>query len=202
MNLIYQFSLKFELLLIRLLNLWADKKNSYQFIRHEKVVVNRHAFILNLTKSKSNITVNKCSYIKQFAEIITLPEGRIIIGEHCHVGPNTRIWSADSITIGKHVGIAHNVSIIDFSHKTDPYQRAEEVSNIIYKGIWPKQAEVPHKPIVIEDYVAIYPNAIISSGVTIGKGAIVSAGSVVIKDVPPFSVVFGNPARVMMKLRI
>ncbi len=202
MSLAYKFLYKCELLLNKLLNLWADEKNSYQFIKHDKVVVDRHAFILNLTPSKSNITIHKCSYVKQFAEIITLPEGQITIGENCHIGPNTRIWSADRIKIGSHVGIAHNVSIIDFSHKTNPYERAEEVSNTIFKGIWPKQSEIPHKPINIEDHVAIYPNAIISSGVTVGKGAIVSAGSVVIKDVPPFTLVFGNPARVIMKLKV
>jgi acetyltransferase-like isoleucine patch superfamily enzyme len=191
-----------EELFVKLLNLWADKKNSIHFIKQENVFVHRHALILNLSSNIRNIAVNKNSYIKQFVEIITLPEGKINIGENCHIGPNTRIWSADSIVIGDHVGIAHNVSIVDFSHKTNPYERAEEVSNLIHKGIWPKKVDIPHKPIVIEDYVAIYPNAIISSGVTIGKGAIVSAGCVVIKDVAPFTVVFGNPARAMLKIRV
>lgn len=52
-------------------------------------------------------------------------------------------------------------------------------------------------PITIEDEVWIGTNAVILSGVTIGKGAIIAAGAVVIKDVPPYALVGGNPARVI-----
>ncbi len=52
-------------------------------------------------------------------------------------------------------------------------------------------------PIIVEDEVWIGTNALILSGVTIGKGAIVAAGAVVTKDVPAYSVVGGNPAKVI-----
>ena len=52
-------------------------------------------------------------------------------------------------------------------------------------------------PIVIDDYAWIATNSIILPGVTIGKGAVVGAGSVVTKSVPPYQVVAGNPARIV-----
>ena len=55
------------------------------------------------------------------------------------------------------------------------------------------------KPIVIEDYVWIATGAMILPGVTVGEGAVVAAGSVVTKDVPPWTVVAGNPAREVKK---
>ena len=56
------------------------------------------------------------------------------------------------------------------------------------------------RPIVIEDDVWIGRRAIIMGGVTIGKGAVIGAGSVVTKDVPPYCVAAGNPAIVRKKL--
>ena len=55
-------------------------------------------------------------------------------------------------------------------------------------------------PIVIENYVFIGARSIINKGVTIGEKAIVAAGSVVVKDVPPLSIVAGNPAKVIKLL--
>ncbi len=55
------------------------------------------------------------------------------------------------------------------------------------------------KPVVIGDECWIGANVVITSGVTIGKHAVVAAGSVVTKDVPPFSVVAGNPARLVKR---
>ena len=52
-------------------------------------------------------------------------------------------------------------------------------------------------PIIVEDDVWIATNALILSGVTIGRGAIVAAGAVVVKDVPPYAIVGGNPAKLL-----
>jgi acetyltransferase-like isoleucine patch superfamily enzyme len=57
------------------------------------------------------------------------------------------------------------------------------------------------KPIVIEDDVFIGARVIVTKGVLIGRGAVVGAGAVVTKDVPPFSVVAGNPAKVIRYLK-
>jgi galactoside O-acetyltransferase len=59
---------------------------------------------------------------------------------------------------------------------------------------------VIRKPVKIEDKVWIGFNSIILKGVTVGEGAIVGAGSVVTKDVPPYTIVAGNPARIIREL--
>jgi acetyltransferase-like isoleucine patch superfamily enzyme len=90
------------------------------------------------------------------------------------------------ITIGSHCRIASGVVVFDVSgHPADPEARKA--------GLPPSPEEV--KPVRIMDNVWIGRNAIIHPGVTIGEGSIVSAGAVVMSDVPPLSIVAGNPAR-------
>ena len=55
--------------------------------------------------------------------------------------------------------------------------------------------QVETKPIVIEDEVWIGANAVVTAGVTVGKHSIVAAGCVVVKEVPPYTIVGGNPAK-------
>lgn len=123
--------------------------------------------------------------------------GEISIGDYCFVGPGTRIWSVKKITIGNRVLISHNVNIQDnISHPLDSKERHEDYKHIFTTG---DQLEVDFKAeeIVIEDDVWIGFNAIIRKGIKIGKGAIVGAGSVVTKDVPPYAIVVGNPAQII-----
>ena len=82
------------------------------------------------------------------------------------------------IIIGNNAGIAHNTKIYTLGHDLDDPQ---------FKT---KGAEV-----IIEDNAFIFSNALIMPGVTIGEGAIVLAGSVVTKDVEPWTIVGGNPAK-------
>ena len=63
-----------------------------------------------------------------------------------------------------------------------------------------KDVDIQSAPVVIEDQVRIGFNVAILKGVTIGKGAIIEAGSVVTKDVEPFTVVAGNPAKIIKRL--
>lgn len=65
-----------------------------------------------------------------------------------------------------------------------------------YGALW-QQTESACAPIVIEDNVWIGARSVILKGVTIGEGSIVACDSVVTKDVPPFTIVAGNPARVV-----
>jgi len=59
--------------------------------------------------------------------------------------------------------------------------------------------KVTTKPIVIEDEAWIGANAVITAGVTVGKHSVVAAGAVVTKDIPPYSIAVGNPARVIKR---
>lgn len=127
--------------------------------------------------------------------------GEISIGDYCYVGEGTRIWSARSITIGDRVLISHNVNIFDTdTHPIDdPVARHAQYKAIITTG-HPREIEMREAPIVIEDDALICCQSVILRGVHIGRAAVVGAGAVVTHDVPPYTVVAGNPARVVRVL--
>ena len=135
-------------------------------------------------------------------------KGQISIGSDCYIGNSTFI-SHSRITIGNHVTIAWGSTIYDHdSHSLnylnrrkdieDEYQDITQSRNFIENKDW---TNVKTSPIVIHDDVWIGMNCIILKGVTIGCGAIVGAGSVVTHDVPAWTVVAGNPAKVVKYLK-
>lgn len=109
--------------------------------------------------------------------------GDVIIGDRTRIGlGNTVIGPAK---IGNDVRLAQNVVLSGLNHN--------------YEGIdSPIHAQgVSTMPIVIEDESWLGANVVVVPGVTIGKHSIVAAGSVVTKSMPPYSVIVGNPARVL-----
>ncbi|MBQ0004011.1 MAG: hypothetical protein KBT21_10810 [Treponema sp.] len=79
-------------------------------------------------------------------------------------------------------------------------ERRKHVEQIFTTGFPKEINSLDPKPIKIEDDVWIGCNSIILRGITIGKASIVAAGSVVTKDVPPYTIVAGNPAKVIKKI--
>lgn len=121
-----------------------------------------------------------------FEENVYIGKGQnITIGRYCHINENVFIQGA---IIGDFVMIAPNVSILNSTHN---YQSTD--LPIIMQG-----GEKVLNPI-IEDDVWIGRNAIIMPNIRIGKGSIVGAGAVVTKDVEPYSVVGGVPAKLIKK---
>lgn len=111
-------------------------------------------------------------------------DGRYIrIRDGSGIGAHSRVYGAD---IGKGVMIGPHVTILKQDHRFDILD--------LYMG---KQGFTPPDIPVIEDGAWIGERAIILSGRRIGRGAIVGAGSVVTRDVEPFSIVGGNPAKVI-----
>lgn len=128
--------------------------------------------------------------------------GRIVIGESAYIGMGSRVWSGDEVRIGNHVFVAHNVTITDTnSHQTDAEERAEHYQRTVVEGKPFEKGTIQTAPVVIGDHAWINFNVAILKGVTIGEGAIIGAGSVVTKDVPPYVLSAGNPARVVRPLR-
>jgi acetyltransferase-like isoleucine patch superfamily enzyme len=165
----------------------------------KEVIFHPTAKILNAQKDKSKIRIGSKSHIR--GEIFLFKHGgNVNIGKHCYIGEGTKISSSCDVSIGNHVLIAHNVNIIDSnSHPMNFLERREHFMEIITLG-HSEKLNLNEKNVKICSDVWIGFNAVIMKGVTIGEGAIVAACSVVTKDVPPFSVVAGNPAKVIKYL--
>lgn len=146
-----------------------------------------------------SITIGPGSHIR--GELFTSPHGgHVTMGSHCYLGDNSRIWSAVRVSIGDRVLIRHNSSIFDSdTHPMAPADRHRHFVEMTTKGRLSK-VDLREEPVLIEDDVWIGCNAVILKGVTIGRGAVIGAGSIVTHDVPPYAVAAGNPARVVREL--
>jgi acetyltransferase-like isoleucine patch superfamily enzyme len=126
------------------------------------------------------------------------PLGRVSIGQRCYIGASLLVCHS-SIQIEDDVIISWGVTIADHdSHALSWEGRRHDVEN------WGKGIKhwdgVTIRPVYIEKRAWIGFGASILKGVRIGEGAVVGAASVVTRDVPPFTVVGGNPARVLRQL--
>lgn len=140
-------------------------------------------------------------------------QGKIEIGDYCSFGSGTEIYCRQKVTVGNFVLVSWNVLIMDFDgHPADPFQRRDEIlyshmalkPNFAREQLAPRNGFAPSfetRPVVIEDDVWIGARAIILKGVRIGRGSVIAAGAVVTKDVPPFTVAGGNPAKVIRNLQ-
>jgi acetyltransferase-like isoleucine patch superfamily enzyme len=113
----------------------------------------------------------------------------ITIGKGCNFGDFVHITSLNNIEIGNNVLTGRWVTITDNSHGTTDYDTL--VIQPTKRRLYSKGAVVIGDKVWIGDKVTILP------GVTIGEGAVVAANSVVAKDVPPYCVVAGVPAKVV-----
>lgn len=171
-----------------------------------------------LRRAGGLITLGACSQIRSFA---VLPASRcslrigansifagrlsfdregasVIIGDRTYIGAS-HIVAAQRIEIGDDVLISWGCTLVDHhSHSLNFDERAADVTNwLVGKKDW---THVSSSPVQIDDKVWIGFNAAILPGVTIGEGAIIGACSVVTKDVEPWTVVAGNPARVIRRV--
>lgn len=171
-----------------------------QVIIGEKSMFYAEASVVNHKKDKSKIRIGSNSHIRGQLLVFNYG-GEIKIGSNCYIGDGSRIWSGENVTIGNDVLISHNVSIVDTnSHEIDYIERAERFKDLIDKGPWETKGSILTTPVIIKDNVWISFGASILRGVTIGKGAIIGAGSLVTKDVPDWTIVAGNPAKVIREI--
>lgn len=180
-------------------------------IRYPKIKISIFAnvnpfFLKQLDKNLKNVILGNSSISKEvqinegtkFLEKIQC-FGKVEIGRYTSInGPNTNILSKiNKIKIGSFCSIAPGVRIQEYFHE---YRRA--TSYYINGHIFQENLEkdiFSKGDIVIEDDVWIGSNTIILSGVKIGRGSIIGAGSIVTKDIPSYSIVGGNPAKVIRK---
>lgn len=142
-----------------------------------------------MTRSKLVIIFTRHRF-KYFGKrsLITLPsifrnKESISIGNDTGIGAFVHVWGGGGVTIGDRVLIASHVVITSATHD--------------YNDDCMRFAPVITKPIFIEDDVWIGAHSVIMPGVTIGKGAVIGAGSVVTKSIPEMAIAVGSPAKVL-----
>lgn len=140
----------------------------------------RYPMIKALTiKCGDNVSIHDSVFFKH-------PKG-LCFGNNISIHPLCYIDGYGGVIIEDNVSIAQNVSIISFEHDYGDLT------------IPIKDAPCIQKPIRIENDVWIGAGVRILGGITLGKGSVIGAGSVVLKDIPPFSIAVGVPARVVKK---
>ena len=167
-------------------------------ITGDNVVVFSSSRCLNRTKDRHRIIIGSNANI--YGTLQVDMKGKIDIGNNFYLGENSILGAAEAITIGDCVIISNDVIIYDNNnHPTEPKARERMSRNGFDNDNWGwKWAK--SSPIVIEDTVWIGQYASVLKGVTIGKGSIVAKYAVVTKNVPPYSVVAGNPAKIVKTL--
>ena len=111
-------------------------------------------------------------------------DGHCVIGAHTWIGPQAYFDCRD-MELGEYVGWGPGAKVLGSEHTGDPV----DVPII--------QTDLAIKPVRVGKWADIGTNAVLLPGVTVGEGALVGAGAVVTKDVPPYAVVAGVPARVI-----
>ncbi len=156
--------------------LYAPFLKDFQIIR----VVGR----MKLVRGQGTIRIGRRTTIWPGVKLTSLGNAadepaRLTIGDFSSIGDRTQIHCCKKVAIGNYVLVSWDVNFLENNFHTTT------------------DGGITSAPIVIADRVWIGCRAIILGGVTIGEGSIVAAGSVVTRDVPPGTLVAGNPAKVI-----
>jgi maltose O-acetyltransferase len=117
-------------------------------------------------------------------ELVTYTSGSIEIGNHTFINYGSSIAARASVKIGSHCHLGHYAFVMD-----------NDQHDVVMHTELP-----PSNPVIIEDHVWIGSKTVVLPGVRIGSRAVIGAGSIVTKDIPPQCVAAGNPARVLRHL--
>lgn len=176
-----------------------DKKKILKYLKNKKLVIQIYLIFLYMYNLFYNVlpfwiikkilfkvvgnSIGKYSYIHTPVKFFSLTK-KIKIGNNTTINSNCYLDNRRGIFIGNNVNIAHNVKIYTLGHDINS-------TNFIYKG----------SNVNIKNNSVIFSNSLIMPGVTINEGAVVYPGSVVVKDIPAYNVVGGNPAIFIKKRR-
>ncbi|MCX6286016.1 MAG: DapH/DapD/GlmU-related protein [Bacteroidetes bacterium] len=146
----------------------------------------RHSCIRRRTRIDvfpwNDFVLGKDSTVEDFATVNN-GAGPVYIGERSRVGLSCTVIGP--VTIGNDIMLAQNIVLSGLNHSY------EDITKPI------SQQKQSTAMITVEDEVWIGANAVIVAGVRVGKHSVIAAGSIVTKDVPPCSIVGGNPAKVL-----
>lgn len=157
--------------------------------------------------------IDKLTTLIQYIHRLYSVKSGVTVGKRVHIGLWTACWAPDQLiieddvyignlctiqtngSIGRYSMIANNVGIVgkldhDFSEVGKPIRYAKWVGNRA-------QDQTRKESVIIGEDVWIGFGAIVLSGVTIGRGAVIAAGSIVTKDIPPYQIAAGSPAKII-----
>lgn len=149
--------------------------------RHAKI----HRSARMDTPPYRNFHLGDYSVVESFA-CINNAVGDVWIGDHTRIGLHNTIIGP--VSIGDHVNLAQGITVTALNHN---FQKRDQLIS---------QQGISTKKVTIENDVWIGANAVILPGVTIGTHSVVAAGAIVTKDVPPYSLVGGVPAKILKQL--
>lgn len=162
-----------------------------EFISPENIILGKGVKIANFVKidaSRGKVIIGDYTQIEDFSQI-KAHKGRVEIGKHCTLNPFSIIdgGAGNGVIIKDGVRIAAQSMIISSNHVF------EDPNEYIYKQ------GLSSKGILIEDDIWIASGCKILDGTTIGKGSVIAANAVVTKNIEPFSIVGGVPAKLIKK---
>lgn len=190
----YYFRIKFNLKLTS--NLYICNSTNIKIAKDAIFELKNGVFIINnswidwkkrrniselILQNNSQLIIEGDFSLYQGASLYVGENAKILVKGNSFINTNTIINCFEYIEIGRNTYISDDVRIQDSDNH-----------NIIENGVM----KISTSPIIIGDNVWIGKNAIILKGVKIGEGSVIAAGSVVISDVPPKTIVAGNPAKV------
>jgi acetyltransferase-like isoleucine patch superfamily enzyme len=132
-----------------------------------------------------NVEIGDSVYVGHRAILKGYPSNKLVLGDGTWIGEQCFINAAGGLTVGSNVGIGPGVRIITSSHVEEGIQKPILHSRIAFA------------PVMIEDDADLGVAAVVLPGVIVGRGAQVGAGAVVNRNVPPYAVVAGVPARIL-----
>ena len=145
----------------------------------------------------NNVSIGKGTKIWHFSHV----QSGSVIGENCSVGQNVNV--GNNVIIGNYVKIQNNVSVYEGVELEDYVFCGP---SMVFTNIKVPRCEYPQKgseyylKTVVKRSASIGANATILCGVTIGEYSLIGSGAVITKDVPPYSLVVGNPGKIIGKV--
>ena len=156
--------------------------------------MDRDYFVHDSSYIDENVNIGEGTKIWHFSHI----QSGAVVGKNCSIGQNVNI--ANNVKIGNHVKIQNNVSVYEGVELEDHVFCGPSMvfTNIkVPRSEFPQKGTEYYKKTLVKQSASIGANATILCGITIGEYAMIGAGAVVTKDVPPYALVVGNPGRII-----
>ena len=159
--------------------------------------MNKEFFAHESSYLDENVEIGEGTKIWHFSHV----QSGVIIGKNCSIGQNINI--GNNVKIGNSVKIQNNVSIYEGVELEDYVFCGPSMvfTNIkVPRSEFPQRGSQCYSKTIVKKSASIGANATIVCGVTIGEYALIGSGAVITKDVPPYSLVLGNPGRIVGKV--